>query len=146
MSEKNTKQGNSIERTLGRIESTLDSFKDIMAEDKKENKEAHEDLLKKQDNLCIHVNHENELLCKRMTDIEFNGSKALQNFVKVFDEILLKQANEQISQKQSITNLEKKNDAEASERRGQIKIYKISTAILAIVVTALSIANVLGLI
>jgi|SRR3972149_4748743 len=65
------KKGESnIERLLGNIEERVGNLIDRVEENRSENASQHKEIMKIEKDLCDHVNHENKLMDKRITELE----------------------------------------------------------------------------
>jgi len=130
------KQMDSIEVMIARIdERTKIGFET--------NDACHNEIKNTIEKLTIHVNHENELLTGRITDIEQNGSSALKNFENTISENLKKLTECATDNTKRIGIIELDLEKTKSERNGQKKIYQSVIAILAIVSTIMGLAHLL---
>jgi uncharacterized protein YhaN len=105
---------NSIELTFGKVLERLDNLIDTVGLNKTDNENQHKEIMGAVKELCGHVNHENELMHEKMNE----NKKAVE---------------------ERVTLIEEQHQNEKAEKRGQIKIYKITIAILGIALTVVGI-------
>lgn len=92
------------------------------------NDKVHEAILSKIDKLTLHVNHENELMDKRITTIELCGSPTVKDMLDRLDLIENYIADQQ------------------SQKKGANFIYQVAIAGFGVLLGIITIAEILGII
>ena len=116
------------EMLLARLDERTKQIYNMQVEAKEENKKEHSIINEKIDKLTIHVNHENELMDKRITSVELCGSPTVQDLSKKID------------------NLQKWVDDFESQKKGANLVYQVCLAGLGIAFTVVTVLEILGFI
>jgi hypothetical protein len=90
------------------------------------NTEVHQQLLKKQDELCIHVNHEMEAMDARLKEIELHGTTPLREVTEKLIVLV-----DKIETRVSI--LEKADLTETAKYKGRMELFKWISIALTII-------------
>jgi hypothetical protein len=139
------KQIDSIEVTVGRIDERVSNIIKTTEQNRIDNMQEHKDIMAAQEKLCIHVNHENELLSARIEKGENDAGilkNAVDSIVKAIDKLtIISEASVK-----RLDTIELDRTKTKAERSGQIKIYKWVVGILSFALLLLGVAAAIHII